>query len=192
MAHENIEIELKFPLKNTERVRAFLNKHATPEKDGLSQKDTYYVPAHRDFLAPRYPFEWLRLRETPKGASVNYKHFYPENAEETDYCDEFETPVDRPEAIEQIFAAIDIKPIVVVSKTRSTWAYKGTEVAIDRIEGLGDFIELESMAPFSTPQAAKAHLRAILAEIGGEVGPEDLRGYPYLLLERDDLGAAQK
>jgi adenylate cyclase class 2 len=72
MAHENIEIELKFPLKNPEEVAKFLNEKAELKSRDVTQKDTYFTAPHRDFLAVKYPFEWLRLRESEKGASMDY------------------------------------------------------------------------------------------------------------------------
>lgn len=184
MAHANIEIELKFPLHNPDIVRAFLAKEAKVQAEDVSQKDTYYIPSHRDFLAPKYPYEWLRLRQTTKGTSLNYKHFYPENTEITDYCDEYETRVDHHEAIEKIFTSLDLRPAIVVDKVRSTWLYKDVEIALDHVQGLGWFIELEATTGFATPQEAKGYLRSILSELDADIGPEDLRGYPYLLIQK--------
>lgn len=184
MAHNDIEIEVKFPLKNTPRVRAFLEQKAEGLKADVVQKDTYYIPAHRDFLAPEYPFEWPRLRETSRGASMNYKHFHPENTKVTEYCDEFETALENPASAAKIFAALDMKPAIVVNKSRSTWLYMDVEIAIDDVDELGSFIELEATTPFATPEEGTKYLHSVLEELGAELGAQDFRGYPYLLLEK--------
>jgi predicted adenylyl cyclase CyaB len=128
MSNKDIEIEIKLPLNNVEDVRKFLNDNAKLVSKDIFQRDTYYTPAHRDFLQVKYPFEWLRLRESAREISLNYKHFHPENAEITDYCDEYESGINNKE---------------------------GKKFLFEKLE-----------------------------ELNADVGKEDLRGYPFRLLEK--------
>ena len=179
----NIEIELKFPLKNPEKVIEFLNSNANQNKKDISQKDIYYNAPHRNFVKVKYPYEWLRIRETKKGFSLDYKHFHPENVKVTDYCDEFETKIENVESLKKIFLNLDFKELICVDKTRSTWNYKDVEIAIDEVKGLGSFIELELKKEVENPKEGKEYLYSILKELYADVGEEDLRGYPFKLLE---------
>ena len=181
MANNDIEIEIKFKLLNKEEVRDFLDKNGESTSKNVTQKDTYFIPAHRDFLEPEFPYEWLRLRETNKGAYITYKHFYPENVEKTDYCDEFETRVENAESIKKIFGSLNMKEAVVVSKSRDTWIFEDVEIAIDDVEGLGSYIELETTLPYDNPVDGKDYLAAILEKLGAKLGEQDFRGYPYLI-----------
>jgi predicted adenylyl cyclase CyaB len=183
MANKDIEIEIKFPLKNPAEVKEFLNENAKLISDDIHQKDLYYIPAHRDFLAVKYPFEWLRLRKSPKGAFITYKHFFPENIKKTDYCDEFETKIDNFEAMEKMFKSLDFKEAAVVEKSRTTWMFEEVEVVIDEVADLGFYIELEATGNFGNPQDGKQYLYQILKKLNAEVGEEDLRGYPFKILE---------
>jgi|TARA_B100000959_G_C14741345_1_gene525212 predicted adenylyl cyclase CyaB len=183
MAHNDTEIEVKFPLKNPLQVISFLNSNAEKMLENNVQKDTYFTPVHRDFLNAKFPFEWLRLRECVKGISLNYKHFYPENEKIIDYCDEFETTVDNP-IIKKIFKCLDFKELTTVEKNRTTWMFKDVEIAIDKVKDLGSFIELEITTHFDDPKEAKKILYELTKEIGAEIGEEDYRGYPFLLLEQ--------
>lgn len=181
---KDIEVEIKFPLKNMAKLASNLNSIATTQKKDLFQKDTYFVPPHRDFMAVQRPYEWLRLRETDDESHFNYKHFYPENVEKTDYCDEFETNIENADAVRKILASLDFKELVVVEKLRSTWHFKDAEIAIDDVKDLGPYLEIEAKKEFQTPQEAKEFLRKILAEIGAEVGDEDFKGYPKILMDK--------
>jgi adenylate cyclase, class 2 len=183
MAHNDIEIELKFPLNNPDDVVNHLNT-LTQRSKKVFQKDTYFSPVHRDFLSPEFPFEWLRIRETDKGFSVNYKHFYPPNTKETHYCDEFETSINSAELIKKIFSKLDFKELVVVEKERSTWEIEGVEIAIDLVKDHGAFIELELMKHFEDPIEGRTYLYDLLKKLNANTGVEDLRGYPYLILEK--------
>lgn len=184
MSEKEIEIELKFPLRNPEELIAELNEKAKLIAKDIFQKDTYFVPPHRNFLENKYPYEWLRLRETNKGASLDYKHFYPENTEKTDYCDEFQSEVNNVNAIRKIFKSLDFKESVIVEKSRTIWEFKEVEIAVDNVKELGFFIELEAKNDFENPKEGKKFLYNILNELNAEVGEEDLRGYPFLALEK--------
>lgn len=184
MANQDIEIEVKFPLLNPDTVRSFLDENADKKSEQVRQKDVYYTPIHRHFLKYQYPFEWLRLRTSDNGLFITYKHFHPENSHITDYCDEFETKVESIETMEKIFAAIDIKEVATIDKSRSTWVFEEVEIVIDEVKELGVFMELECKGHFSDAKAGKAHLYAVLEKLGAEVGEEDLRGYPFKLLTK--------
>lgn len=142
------------------------------------------IPSHRDFLKPKYPFEWLRIRETDKGSSVNYKHFYPEEAKITDYCDEFETEIENPDSMFKILKNLDFIICVVVDKKRSAWEYKETEFVLDIVKDLGNYIEIESLRNFDDVKKETLYLRKIIKETGVILGKEDYRGYPYLILNK--------
>ncbi len=59
---KNIEVELKFPLLNPHELTKKLNAAAQKQKQGEYQKDTYYVPVHRNFTDKKPISEWLRVR----------------------------------------------------------------------------------------------------------------------------------
>ncbi|MFH1588961.1 MAG: class IV adenylate cyclase [archaeon] len=183
MGNKDIEIEIKLPLQNPEEVKEFLNKNAKLISENIYQKDSYYVPIHRDFLAVKYPFEWLRLRKSPKGMFITYKHFFPENVKKTDYCDEFETKIDNFEAMEKMFKSLDFKDTAVVEKSRTTWIFEEVEIVIDDVTDLGFYIELEAKRSFENLQDGKPYLYEVLKKLNAKVGEEDLRGYPFRILE---------
>ena len=186
----DVEIEIRFILNEPEKAKIILNKSAKLISENIYQKDSYFVPAHRDFLAIKYPFEWLRLRQSTKGVSINYKHWYPENAAINDYCNEFETKLESFEKMEKILKSLDFKEAVVVEKVRATWMYKDVEIVIDEVTGLGCFIELEAKKDFSDAKEGIRYLQGVLQELKIKVGAEDQKGYPYGLLKKKgyDLG----
>jgi adenylate cyclase class 2 len=183
---KSIEVELKYPLYNAEELRKNLNSIAKPEKEGDFQKDTYYVPSHRNFLDKKPVSEWLRIRESKKGNSLNYKNWH-NNAGNAVSCDELETGVEDIAALRKIFESLEIKEIVVVEKTRSSWSYKDAHIALDEVKGLGDYIEIEAKGDFKSIEDAKKHLYSVLGEIGAKTGEQDFEGYPLLLLRQKGL-----
>jgi len=183
---EFIEVELKFPLLNHEALVQRLDKIAVREKMNDFLKDVYFTPVHRNFIAEEPTSEWLRIRTNNEGkSSINYKDYdKKKNGANTVHCDEFETEVGSERVLEKIFGRLDFREICVVEKKRSTWNFKDVEIAIDDVKDLGWFIELECKGSFSSIEEAKKHLYSVVKELDAELGEQDFKGYPKLLIEK--------
>ncbi len=175
------EIEIKVRIEHPEVLEAFLKKNAKPAGD-YRQIDEYFTPAHRDFLAREPIKEWLRLRSEPGRYTVNYKNFYYNKEGKTTEADEFETQVSDVDIMRRIFRALDLKPIVIVDKTRHSWLYGDYEISIDHVSGIGTFIEIESKRTGKDSKKITAGMMAFLR--GMKVGKieRDYQGYAFLKL----------
>ena len=129
----------------------------------------------------------MRLRESKKGFSLNYKKWHNEDNNKTISCDEFETKIENIEAFKKLFKNLNFKELIIVEKKRNVWNYKDAEIAIDEVKELGNFIEIEAKGNFTNIEETKKYLYKILEELGIEVGEQDFEGYPYLLLKQKGL-----
>jgi adenylate cyclase class 2 len=182
---EKIEIELKFLLQNVEELVGRLKKLSKPKE--TYQKDTYFIPSHRDFLKQNPISEWLRIRESNKGISLNYKNWHNKHNAEAVSCDECETEFEDVNALKKILENLDFKEIVVVKKNRSNWLYNNTIISIDKVAGLGNFIEIELDevdGKFENVEESKKHLFNVLEELGVKIGDPIFMGYPHIILEK--------
>jgi adenylate cyclase class 2 len=189
MAHNDTEIEIKIPVdeetffnvkKKLEKIAKFVKKS--------SQSDEYFTPKHRNFVEPKYPFEWLSIRRRGDKALINYKHFHPEDAEIRTHCDEFETEIKDPSKLDKIFASLDIKTLVTVEKEREIYDYKNMfEISLDSVKELGHFIEIEALKHEGSVEEVRKKLLEFAKELGIDILKEDLRGYPYLLMKKKGL-----
>lgn len=185
---EKIEIELKLSLKNT----AELIKRLTEIAEFLgeyNEKDTYYVPPHRNFVKNNPIFEWLRIREFDKDGKnisiLNYKNFGKDKKEDTIACKELETEFGNSETLKKIFDYLDISKVILVKKNRKNYKYKDVVISIDSVEGLGEFIEIEFEGLTENEEKAREYLEMMLKEIGANTGEPIFKGYPHLLLEKN-------
>jgi adenylate cyclase, class 2 len=127
-------------------------------KGTLLQRDTY-------FEAPRGR---LKLREEPDAVATLIAYERPDLAgnKESRY-----RLVDVPEPTElrdALTSALGIT--VVVSKSRRLFIHAGARIHLDRVEGLGDFIELEGvMAAGDDP----ARFTELLDDLRGSFGIRD-------------------
>ncbi|MFH0830375.1 MAG: class IV adenylate cyclase [Candidatus Aenigmatarchaeota archaeon] len=189
MAANDIEVEIKLALdeKSFARIREQLQKTAKFLRS-TSHMDEYYTPAHRNFVSPKYPFEWLSIRKRGERTILNYKHFLPEDAEVHTHCDEFETEVGKADKLEKMFSSLNFRKLATIDKQRETYDLDGEfEVALDTVKELGHFIEIEAMKDFGGIVATRARLFALARLFGLDPANEDMRGYPFLLMRKKGL-----
>jgi adenylate cyclase class 2 len=180
----DVEIEIKLPLINAKEVEAALNNQAEFQYQSF-QHDVYYNAPHRNFLEDSDNVnEWFRVRVAEGKAQINYKDFQPHDAKVKTHCIEYEAGVDSEDQLSKILQALNFVKLVDVKKTRKAWRYMDTEVSVDSVEGLGDFIEVEYKGKRMNIKAARHHLFEVLKTLGAQTGELDTRGYPYLMLEK--------
>lgn len=159
-----LEIEIKFSLKNSEETLLFLQQHGEFVKETF-QKDTYFVPPHKNYVTAKPITERLRIRESDKGNNIHYKNRAMKDGVSQDYCDEYEIHIDSAEDAKKIFGVLDIKPIIIVNKKRKLFTYKRVEIAVDEVDELGRFIEFEAKGEFASIEEARAYLYNIAEEM---------------------------
>lgn len=188
---KDLEIELKFPLTNAKSAAEYLDLEAQFVRE-VFQYDVYFVPVHRNFIADiENVCEWLRVRVESDGtASFNYKNWLPHDEKVKTHCTEYETYVSSFDQLQKILLALNFNQLVEVKKTRKTWRLGEAEVSIDLVQNLGEFVELEYKGDGLDVDGARSYLLAILSRIGAEVTSADLKGYPFLLLERNGISSA--
>jgi predicted adenylyl cyclase CyaB len=121
-----------------------------------------------------------------KSATFKYESFQHDTKLKT-HCIEYETNVDSYDQLRKILEALNFAKLVDVKKTRKAWDYMDTEVSVDSVEGLGSYIEVEYKGRLTEVKKAREHLFDVLKTIGAKTGKLDLRGYPYLVLEKQGL-----
>lgn len=183
---KDVEIEIQVRIEDSSLLEKFLLEKAEYKGEKF-QKDEYYSPAHRNFLDKKPIAEWLRLRES-KTNSLTYKNWHQDKDGKSHYCDEYESDIEDIEQFRKIFAVLDLKPIVIVEKTRKIWDYKDYEISIDSVTDLGDFVEIEYKGKDKSADPSKitGEMIAFLKEIGCKKIERNFGGYPFLLLFPED------
>lgn len=182
---DNIEIEIKIRIGDeiANHCKNFLADNAK-FLNSSQEIDQYLSPSHRNFMAPEFPFEWLRLRQKNNKVVLNYKHWYPENEEIATHCDEFETEIQNSQSFLKIMEALNVTPLIIVDKVREKYNYKDEfEISIDFVKELGYFIEIEYIGNSTSIEEANKLLKVVAETLNLDLNNRDNRGYPYLMLE---------
>jgi len=179
---KNIEIEIQVQLENIRPLKNFLKQKAKFLKESR-QIDYYYTPAHRDFLKKYPAVEWLRLRESDKGNSINYKYWHVDEEDRSHYSDEYESQIEDIGQLKLILKALNFKPIATIDKKRQDYKFKSYIISVAQVKNLGEFVEIEFEGRTNKrPVQITNEMIAFLKKLGVSKITRNYNGYPYILL----------
>jgi adenylate cyclase class 2 len=187
------EVELKFPIADASDVTLqLIARGATPGRV-VHQYDVYFRHPSRDF---QQTHEAFRIRRYEDDVFITYKGPVLDKATKTRR--EIEIAVGRrPEDFDrmrELLVMLGFEPVRPVEKTRAlfhlAWEGRELELAVDSIDDLGTYLEIEALAEENDRDAARDGILR-LAERLGLQNPER-RSYLALMLEWDARQLAQK
>lgn len=170
-----LEIEVKARLRNPERVRKKLSDLGAMRVKTVTQVDTYYNHPARDFAASD---EALRLRNEDGKVTVTYKG--PKLDKLTKTREEENLQISEAKSAEKILERLGFRRVREVKKRREHYTLPGFKVMLDRVEGLGEFIEVEKPGEKYDPR----ELIEFLKSLGVDEKDLERRSYLELLIER--------
>lgn len=173
------EIKIKISQKEFNNINLFLNNNAKFLTESR-QIDKYYQPTYRKFLKDNDETinEWLRVGIRGNKKILNYKNWY-----DNMYCDEFEVEIDDENNLDKIFKILGLEEIITVDKSRTTYFYLNKyEIALDYVEKLGYFIEIEVKNYDDNIMNEYDKLLKLAKDLNLNLDNIDKRGYPYHLI----------
>jgi adenylate cyclase class 2 len=178
------EVEVKLRAAH-DTVRPVLERHGATAMGALEQVDTYYDAPHRDFGETD---EALRVRreESDDEATVKLTYKGPLVDTESKTREEFETVVGDGETIRELLEALGFEPAATVRKHRERFALEGYTVALDRVAGLGEFVEVETAAVEGDVSEAREGVQSRVEALGLDPAAGIRTSYLGLLLGRGD------
>jgi len=130
------------------------------------QKDTFFA----------VPLGWLKLREV-EGRPAEVISYRRPTTHAGPRASDFDVIlVEDGAAWLRLFARV-LATDKVVAKERTLWIYEHTRVHLDRVDGLGEFLELETVVEEITQEAARAETQRLVATLG--IQERDLVAVPY-------------
>ncbi len=141
-----------------------------------TQEDLYFAHPCRDFASTD---EALRLRREGKGCSMTYKG--PKIDSLTKTRVEREVIVGDFDGARAVLESLGFVEVGVVKKRRGYYSLQGFHVMLDKVEGLGEFVEVEKKGDEYEPRE--------LLDFTKQLGVDNLirKSYLELLLEGRSL-----
>jgi adenylate cyclase class 2 len=171
-----LEIELKVRVDSLDPIRQNLKDRHAEFRGQQHEHDIYYNAPHRDFGSTD---EALRVRYTKDRAVITYKgKKLPDLGLKA--REELNTAVESGEVFEAILDRLGFTKTAEVNKWRETYRLENASFALDTVEGLGTFAEIEIMAEDNGADATGTIMK--LAKEMGISGEPILASYLELLL----------
>lgn len=185
MKNKEIEIKLRLNDDTSAKVSTFLENHARFVKE-VTQDDRYYQPKGNSYIQKDGSiYEWLRLRNDGGKNILCYKLIHVDDGNNR-YKDEYETVVEDPEQMDNILVATGFVSLVRVVKNRKVYDFEHEghkyEIALDTIDDLGSFIEVEVKGSFESIKEANRGLESVANVLGLDLEKENYLGYAHMLL----------
>jgi len=174
------EVELKLPAA-LEPVRNRLAELGADRRGIVRQVDTYYDAPDRSFAETD---EALRLRrERRDGTEIQLTYKGPLVDDDSKSRREAETVVEDAEALAAILEGLGFEPAATVRKERERFELDGYAVTLDTVEGVGEFVEIETTATAAELDDAREGAFEIVDRLGLDAGDCTRRSYLEMVLE---------
>jgi predicted adenylyl cyclase CyaB len=172
---ETTIVELKAKVESLEPFRQKLDEMSAERMGTFRQIDTYYeVPAGR-----------LKLRETDGEDVVQLVYYERPDVEGPKQSRVFVAELPKPQFTKQFLSSV-LRVKTVVDKQRTIYRLKGTQVHLDKVEGLGTYVEFERPSE-DMPQAtrrARETLEKLMRTLGIKPNMLEKGSYSDLLAEQ--------
>jgi adenylate cyclase, class 2 len=181
------EVEQKFRLTEpAESVVVRLVEFGAVEIGEIQQADHYFNHPVRDFATTD---EALRIRSVGDQNWLTWKG--PKLDQQTKTRREIETALGdgskTADEIGEVLTILGFYSVAIVRKVRRRFEFerdgRRIEFALDRVDEVGEFLEVELLADQAELDAARQALRSLCAEIGLEDSSIERKSYLGLLLD---------
>ncbi|MBS0211172.1 MAG: class IV adenylate cyclase [Planctomycetes bacterium] len=177
------EVESKFPIHDPQGLAREFAARGVVWGEAEQHADSYFNHPARDFAQTD---EALRIRQIGDVNHVTYKG--PKIDTTTKTRREIELPLaagaEMARGLSEMLSALGFRPVATVRKERrhGALAWQGFEVTLawDNAEALGEFLELEIVAPEAQMHAARDAIVSLAADL--KLGAAERRSYLEMLL----------
>jgi adenylate cyclase, class 2 len=175
-----IEVEQKHRVNDVAAFERQLIERGSTLGEPIVQADEYFAHPCRDYAKTD---EALRIRTVGQDSVVTYKGPKLDATTKSRRELELSLAVSATEFAE-LLAALGFVPVTTVCKSRRSFELEHgdrcVQGALDIVEKVGSYVELELSADQSDFERAKAIIGSLAAELG--LGPSERRSYLELLL----------
>lgn len=184
----SIEVEIKLKVDDREELIKKLKDLSFTAGKTVWESDLYFTSGHHDMKAFD---EALRVRLVEEKNTGKRKAYLTYKGKQLDTCSmtrkELELEISDGETGIELLKSIGFYPTTPVEKLRQYFQRERMTACVDRVTGLGDFLELEIIVEDETEQAAALGEIEMLLEVLGYT-MQDTTRTSYLSMTEESAG----
>jgi adenylate cyclase class 2 len=152
-----VEVERKFKISDLSAITKHVQSVAKLSHKALRQVDTIYLQGIDSFadFSPTDPV--VRIRQIGDTCQLTYKRRLGENGNMLEH----ELNISDETAMKSILQELDFRQVTLVEKVRTEYIYEDVVVAIDKVHGLGSYVELEVLAKVHEIASAEEKIETV-------------------------------
>lgn len=171
-----LEVESKYLSPGNDKIEKTLQRIGAVKTSEEEMEDIYYRHPVRDFGKTDEAF---RLRKTGNSSELTYKgprmHMQHTKARE-----EITMKMENPLAMQRIVERLGFAEFMTIKKRRVNYIYDKIRIAVDDVDGLGEYVELELIT--EEPKRAERLIEQLRAELA--LSKMEPRTYLELTLQK--------
>jgi adenylate cyclase class 2 len=177
-----IELKLRFNTAEREKLIAWCERSGYAAGEPTEQIDHYLMPGSINLFANDEAF---RVRRSScAGKTVWSLIFKGKNTGTTmQERQELETAVEDGEVLIVMLERLGIREILTVKKTRISFRKGAVTICLDRVESLGEFLEIEIMTEGGNIVSARRKINELVKSMALETAMPEPKNYLQLLWE---------
>lgn len=174
------EIEVKCRISDQALLKQRLSELGIVLSAPITQKDKVYFPKGIGFTG-RAKAPALRIRENNGRFLFTYKIPLANNLDKLEY----ESGIDNPEAVASICEQLGFELQMSINKIRRKAEYKGYEICVDDVEGLGSYIEVEKLSADEDSEQIQNKIFTFMQTLGIQQEDRVFEGYNIMLFKKE-------
>ncbi|MCU0820946.1 MAG: class IV adenylate cyclase [Spirochaetes bacterium] len=167
-----LEVEIKAYCDDLNSMASKIISAGGTKIEEREERDTYFSHPARNF---KDTDEALRIRIAGRNMILTYKG--PKIGSRSKTRAEVEVNIDSAESMRLILEKLDFVPVEEVIKNREIYHFEDIEICLDRVHGVGSFVELEKK------DTDKDMAEAVLFQLAERLGLERFERRSYLELK---------
>lgn len=176
------EVELKYPVDEFQSLLNQIKSLNATSHQPIRQVDRYFNHPSRDFGETN---EALRIRNIGEATHITYKGPLLDTIAKTRQEIELRLADSTNQQLGEMLTLLGFREVLAVAKSRTpislTFENRDIEIVLDEVDGLGQFVELETLTNKADKEAARDSLLRLADQLGLENSTQ--RSYLEMLLE---------
>lgn len=174
------EVEIKIRIADVESLIKQLESQGCKLSEALTQEDVVYIPNEIPGVPAPAGTNVLRIRKQGGKTIFTLKQSSAGNHLAKL---EHEVEIENGQEMERIIMLLGFKEIARTTKTRRKCKLADYEICVDRVDELGDFLEMEKMTS-EDPKKVQDTMLELLYKIGIDVSQRVNVGYDVLYFQK--------